>query len=412
MDEGFEDQSDEMRAGEFPSIDFIEMAYLIMSTLPSHLILQLSQRIQPLLKRDFITQLPKELAIYILSLTDHQTMAKAATVSHGWNTIANDSSCWRALFIRQHWRIRPIRPFKPILSEHYDQKDSQSMSMSEEVADGYFSLPRDMSELSSSYSSLVLGEESLLDTSSTASLRRFASKKIAGLLNKQLPPIPQDNNLDWKNIYKERLKLEENWKNGNYIQKELIGHTDAVYTLQCDGHLLISGSKDHTIKAWDIEQGSCLATLQGHNASVLCLQFDDSYIVTGSSDATMILWDLCTGTMIRRLYGHVESVLNLRFDKSKIVSCSKDKTIKIWDIRTGLEIKTLIGHRAAVNAVQFMDGIVVSGSGDRTIRMWSMSSGKMIRELQGHARGIATVQYDGNIILSGSSGNFDFDSFH
>jgi WD40 repeat protein len=287
----------------------------------------------------------------------------------------------------------------------HEKNDPQSITMTDDVADGYFSLPRDMSELSSSYSSLVLGEESFLDSSYTASLRRFAPKKIAGLLNKQLPSIPQDNDLDWKTIYKERLKLEKNWEVGYYVQKELTGHADAVYTLQCDGHLMISGSKDHTIKAWDIEKGHCLATLQGHNASVLCLQFDDTYIVTGSSDATMILWDLCTGTIIRRFYGHIESVLGLSFDKTKIVSCSKDKTVKIWDIRTGLEIKTLIGHRAAVNAVQFKNGVVVSGSGDRTIKMWSMSSGKLIRELLGHARGIATVQYDGNIILSGSSGN-------
>ncbi|KAI1315081.1 hypothetical protein EDD11_001323 [Mortierella claussenii] len=221
--------------------------------------------------------------------------------------------------------------------------------------------------------------------------------------------------INWRFLCQQRRLLEQNWNRGIHFAKELPGHTEGIYCIQFDDNKIISGSRDNTIKIWDLSTGACLRTYVGHSASVLCLQYDEDRIVSGSSDTTIIVWELETGKALQRLTGHVDSVLSLRFEKDIVVSCSKDRTVKIWKISTGEMIRTLVGHRAAVNAVQFSPEsaspspfagsprIVVSASGDKTIKIWSFETGECLRTLEGHARGIACIQFEGNLIVSGSS---------
>ncbi|KAI8334301.1 WD40-repeat-containing domain protein [Chlamydoabsidia padenii] len=214
--------------------------------------------------------------------------------------------------------------------------------------------------------------------------------------------------INWRRLYRNRNLIEKRWRDGQYWMHNMVDsssehHTDWIYCLQFNHRILISGSRDRTIKIWALHTGACLHTLYGHKASVLCLQFDDKYIISGSSDATMVMWDVTSAKRIRKLMGHDESVLNLRFAGNRLVSSSKDRTIRVWDLGTGSTTQVLRGHRAAVNAVQFKDDMVVSASGDRTIRLWNAATGVSLRTFDSHSRGIACVEFDGQCIVSGSS---------
>jgi WD40 repeat protein len=50
----------------------------------------------------------------------------------------------------------------------------------------------------------------------------------------------------------------------------LDGHTRAVVSLSFhpQGHLLVSGGPDRTLKLWDVQQGTQIQTLQGHNDAI------------------------------------------------------------------------------------------------------------------------------------------------
>ncbi|KFH70773.1 hypothetical protein MVEG_03621 [Podila verticillata NRRL 6337] len=220
--------------------------------------------------------------------------------------------------------------------------------------------------------------------------------------------------INWKFLYKQRKQLEQNWAHGVHSAQLLPGHAEGIYCIQFDERKIASGSRDNTIKIWNLATGACLRTYHGHSASVLCLQYDDDKIVSGGSDTNIIVRDLQTGKIIRTLEGHADSVLSLRLEKDTVVSCSKDRTVKIWKISTGELVRTLVGHRAAVNAVQFSpessetiymghQRVVVSASGDRSVKIWSFETGECLRTLEGHTRGIACIQFEGNIIISGSS---------
>ena len=270
--------------------------------------------------------------------------------------------------------------------------------------------------------------------------------------------------LNYHHVFKQKRKLEDNWTNGQYRSFQLPhrdhpedAHTECVYTIQYSGKYLVSGSRDRTLRIWDLDTERLVTEpLQGHTGSVLCLQFDHSEeedIIISGSDTHVILWQFSTGKMIKQLTNaHRESVLNLKFDKRFLVTCSKDKTIKIWnrhELQPGdrdypikgvpgggqcptyildmhtigsalreerfkfsemilepyTHIMTLDLHGAAVNAIQIYKDELVSASGDRNLRVWNIHTGECATKIEAHTKGIACVQYDGKRIVSGSSDN-------
>lgn len=270
--------------------------------------------------------------------------------------------------------------------------------------------------------------------------------------------------VNWPFLYKQRRRLEENWTKGCFTNFQLPHHShpaeahrECVYAIQFSGKWLVSGSRDKTVRVWDLETKRLRGSpLVGHTKSVLCLQFDPSekedLIVSGSSDKNVILWRFSTGEKIQEISdAHKDSVLNLRFDERFLVTCSKDKLIKVWnrhelspkdknyptvfhgqgvrypsyivDVKNipsavleaeiGIrQIKTLVpysllmtldGHGAAVNAIQIGENEIVSASGDRSIKIWDIHSGACQKTLLGHQKGIACVQFDSRRIVSGSN---------
>ncbi|KAF2116372.1 hypothetical protein BDV96DRAFT_491658 [Lophiotrema nucula] len=280
------------------------------------------------------------------------------------------------------------------------------------------------------------------------------------------PPVPPslfiasnpDPKINWQYLYKQKRRLEENWDTGRFTNFQLPNpaypaeaHSECVYTIQYSGKYLVSGSRDKSVRIWDLDtQRLVRKPLVGHTASVLCLQFDErpgqDIVISGGSDCRIILWRFSTGQMLKMMESaHTESVLNLRFDDRYLVTCSKDKTIKVWTRKEILPtdeiypssttqskakfpsyiinmehiveaqhlhfkplapyslLMTLEGHGAAVNAIQILDGQIVSASGDRSVKVWNVRTGACSRTFSGHSKGIACVQFDGRRIVSGSS---------
>ena len=47
---------------------------------------------------------------------------------------------------------------------------------------------------------------------------------------------------------------------------------------------VVSGSRDATLRMWDINTGECLHVLMGHVAAVRCVQYDGRLVVSGAYD--------------------------------------------------------------------------------------------------------------------------------
>lgn len=74
--------------------------------------------------------------------------------------------------------------------------------------------------------------------------------------------------------------------------------------------MIISGSWDNTIKIWNFETGSEIATLSSHSDPVtsVVLSPDDKYIVSSSEDRSIKIWNLETASLITTLSGHSKEV--------------------------------------------------------------------------------------------------------
>jgi len=226
--------------------------------------------------------------------------------------------------------------------------------------------------------------------------------------------------LPWRELYQTRYALDHRWASSNPQPTYLSGHADSVYCLEFDSKRIITGSRDQTIKAWDLQTGRCLGTFRGHHGSVLCLKFEKDwdikgdgktgFMVSGSSDRKACVWKIWIGEggevcaeVRAALRGHLDGVLDLRVDEQWIVSCSKDTKIRVWNRET-LELhRTLTGHEGPVNAIGLQNGLIVSASGDTKMMLWDIERGTCLRTFDGHERGLACIEFKDNYIVSGSS---------
>ena len=193
----------------------------------------------------------------------------------------------------------------------------------------------------------------------------------------------------------------------------LEGHRDDVNSVSFspDGTLLASGSYDDTVKLWDVQTHANIATLEGHTGTVWSVSFspDGTLLASGSSDDTVKFWDVKNHTNIATLEGHRgRGVASVSFspDGTLLASGGGDDTVKLWDVKNYTNIATLEGHTDVVWSVSFSpDGtILASGSGDETVRLWDVQTHSNIATLEGHGWVVWSVSFspDGTILASGS----------
>ncbi|WP_069471130.1 WD40 repeat domain-containing protein [Candidatus Marithrix sp. Canyon 246] len=166
--------------------------------------------------------------------------------------------------------------------------------------------------------------------------------------------------------------------------KTFNGHQNGVTSIAISNNLLVSASKDQTIKVWDIKSGAELRTCYGHNKEVTSISFspDGNQAISGDLDGAIILWDINTKQELRTFTGHTDQVTDVSFspDSSQALSASKDGTIKLWHVATGKETHSFTGHTGRVVSAAFSanDSFVISSSWDNTIRRWNIHTGEHV----------------------------------
>ena len=86
------------------------------------------------------------------------------------------------------------------------------------------------------------------------------------------------------------------------------------------------------MKLWDGRTGKFIANLRGHVASVYRVAWssDSRMLVSASKDSTLKLWNLKTFKIKVDLPGHEDEVYCVDFVADKVASGGRDRMIKIW----------------------------------------------------------------------------------
>ena len=179
------------------------------------------------------------------------------------------------------------------------------------------------------------------------------------------------------------------------LELTLTGHSGAVLSVSCNCEKtkIASGSRDNTIRIWDLATGRCERILKDHKEWVNSVQFspmDKNLLASGSGDGTIYIWNLLDNDSFQ-LTGETDSkygdtcVYSLAFHpKGKIIASGlKDGTIRLWNIETRKEEKLLEGeHQEIIRSINFnMKGdLIVSGSKDKKTIVWDWKEKKSIPE--------------------------------
>jgi WD40 repeat protein len=157
-----------------------------------------------------------------------------------------------------------------------------------------------------------------------------------------------------------------------------------------DGKILVSWSRDKTVKLWDVASRKQLATLSGHTDAIRAVAFspDASILATvGDKDRTIKVWDVASGEEQVTLQGHTAEVRSVAFgpDGHTLASGGDDKTVKLWDVATGKERTTLQGQNGEIWSVAFSpDGTILASGSEGAVKLWDVASGKERANLNGH----------------------------
>src|SRR6185312_9423512 len=196
------------------------------------------------------------------------------------------------------------------------------------------------------------------------------------------------------------------------LERELTGHKAWVYSVAIspDETWAASGSRDKTVKIWNLETGTCRATLQGHSNDVnsVAITPDGKRILSASDDKSVRVWDANAGLELAKLDGHthvVRSVVALR-DNARALSGGIDGTLRLWSLASGecLKIIQSAGEVFCI-AVDPAGARVLSGHRDGRVRLWELETGYGLTTLKGHLDIVASVQVtpDGRLGISGSN---------
>ncbi|XP_037086600.1 LOW QUALITY PROTEIN: kinesin-like protein KIF21A [Pollicipes pollicipes] len=176
------------------------------------------------------------------------------------------------------------------------------------------------------------------------------------------------------------------------------GHTKAVLSVCATNDRLFSGSKDRTVKVWDLGTGCQLQSLAGHPNNVVCVRYSEmTQLVFSVSSAFVKVWDLresparCVKTLSSS--GLTSSSVPLSTPSrtlqvppgetqindvclggtDRALYTAAHNTVRIWDLRKFHSVGKLSGgHQAAIMclAVDRRRGhdLVLTGSKDHYIK--------------------------------------------
>ncbi|GMS84183.1 hypothetical protein PENTCL1PPCAC_6358, partial [Pristionchus entomophagus] len=145
--------------------------------------------------------------------------------------------------------------------------------------------------------------------------------------------------------------------------------------------LVVTGSRDsqQPVKMWDPKSGQCLATLQDHKSSVLAVEWNKNghWLLTASRDHLIKLYDIRMMKEMRTFRGHKKEVTAIAWHpihEGLFVSGGGDGSLAYWLVDNEKEVGLLEhAHDQAVWALEFhpLGHVLASGSNDNNTKFWA-----------------------------------------
>tara|TARA_B110000977_G_scaffold195181_1_gene273123 strand:- start:2997 stop:6245 length:3249 start_codon:yes stop_codon:yes gene_type:complete len=230
----------------------------------------------------------------------------------------------------------------------------------------------------------------------------------------------------------------------------LTGHAGAILTLDaargpCGEALVITGSRDHTVRLWDLTPAAaaltsgdderrlagtannagcrCLAIGEGHVGAVAAVAFAQRggapIALSGGADKVARVWDIAAAVKAAAKCEPGELPISLPAKAAAIAhdksvnctaiapngafgaTCSGDRTARLWRLPDLVPAGAYRGHKRGVWAVAFSptDRVVATAGGDKVIKLWTVDptagaqGAACLRTLEGHTAAVLALRF-------------------
>ncbi|XP_026679311.1 LOW QUALITY PROTEIN: sterol regulatory element-binding protein cleavage-activating protein [Diaphorina citri] len=120
-------------------------------------------------------------------------------------------------------------------------------------------------------------------------------------------------------------------------------HHQPITVLECVSNRVITGSQDHTLKVYKLEDQQLLFTLHGHCGPITTLFIDGVSMMSGSGsqDGLLCVWDTVTGACMYSIQAHDGCIHALTYSDSYVISLGQDERLCVWDRFQGHLLSTI-----------------------------------------------------------------------
>ncbi|XP_068591455.1 sterol regulatory element-binding protein cleavage-activating protein [Cebidichthys violaceus] len=157
-------------------------------------------------------------------------------------------------------------------------------------------------------------------------------------------------------------------------------HQKPITVLRAAAGRVVTGSQDHTVRVYRLEDSCCLFTLQGHSGGITAIYIDQTMVLaSGGQDGAICLWDVLTGSRVSHVYGHRGDVTSLVCTTSCVISSGLDDLICIWDRSTGIKLYSIqqeVGCGASLGVIS--ESLLVTG-GQGCVSFWDLNFGDLLQ---------------------------------
>ena len=384
--------------------------------------------ITPALKRDFVTDLPPELAVHLLGYLDGPSLCRACRVSRAWRRmIDSEWRVWKKRLMAEDLWVGHGSEQREIALIEGGPTHHRSAIFLRRWAEGLWDFEFDVN-IAARPTTDKLQRARFEQRLTPVADDSFASDRVDGSMSpasdkmfasySQRPPATNAQNATATNsdsshhvhplklLYRRRFVTRRNWHQVEPRRITFPGQANNVVTcLQFDRERIVSASDDHTIHVFDTRNGRIKARLDGHEGGVWALQYIGNVLVSGSTDRTVRVWDLKRDRCTHIFAGHTSTVRCLQIVEPVNVNPDAHGP-PVWEPPYPL---------------------VVTGSRDWTLRVWKLPSSERDPEylpyipnspseasletatnpyhlclLEGHTHAVRALAAHGRVLVSGS----------
>ncbi|KAJ7985189.1 hypothetical protein DPEC_G00349500 [Dallia pectoralis] len=217
---------------------------------------------------------------------------------------------------------------------------------------------------------------------------RQRETKSGGVQSEPVPAVMNTSLVEDKEDA-EFTSLKASWEKAKFRLRLLEGHSDIITCVVAVDNLVISGSRDTTVKVWHVPTATEQRNLGGHTGGVTCLSAPppeycrrlacdmslgekERFILSGSADCCVRIWALSTGQCVKSMYtfNAVTALCFVPTSHGYIITGSDGGKVQTWSWETMENCQSINAHEEAITALQSQGPLVFSGSAEGGLSVW------------------------------------------